>query len=182
MIEERRTNLQADGHARSIDLRQEVIRKVGQLIGKHHPVQEVCRLAAVQDPSVLVLDRATVHQEAVRLLPRREESAIHISHRVGAHEAAQLVHPLAGQTLARNSGEQSRRNPVQPIPRRGRHASDTRGHKSPYAPRKAVDARQHARAVEVPVVAGKQLVSTVPRQRDGDMLASQLRDEKRRKL
>ena len=92
------------------------------------------------------------------------------------------MHSLPGQMLVRDSGKQSRRHPVQAIPRRLRHAPDTRGHKSPYPPRKTVHAREHARAVEVPVVAGKQLVPTVPRERHGDVLASQLRDEKRRKL
>ena len=139
------------------------------------------RLAPLQNPLVRVLAGAVVRHQAVRPLPGREKGTVHLSDGIGAHDIAQLVDPLS-ETLVRRSWKQGRRKPGKPIPRRERHAADACGHGPTDRPRDTIDTRQHPRAVDISVVAAKQLVATVAGQRDGDVLAGELRDEQCRQL
>ena len=118
----------------------------------------------------------------MRLRPRGQQAAIHVADRGGAQQPPQLVDALAGQPLIRHAGNEGRRESVESIPRRRRHAGEAGGHEVAHGPRHAAHAGQHAGAVEVAVVPGEQLIPAVAGQRDGDVPAGQLRHEERGQL
>ena len=123
----------------------------------------------VQDPSVHVLASATRRQtRSVRLLPGREQRAIHVADRGGAHEPAQLVDPLA-DALGGDPGSDRAVSRASAIPRRRRHVAEPRRRRLAHGRGSAIDARQHARPVHVPVVAAEQLVAAVAAERHGDV-------------
>ena len=94
-IEERRAHFQAHGHARSIHLREQVIGQVDELIRQHHSIEQVRWLAPVQNLLILIGIDSLLRDDIPRMLPGRQQRAVHVADRVGVHHMAKLEHPLA---------------------------------------------------------------------------------------
>ncbi len=167
MVEQRHAGFEAHRHRGTVDLRQDIVRQVGQRIGVHHAVEDV------------VAREAGVERFAQRA---ETESLTGSRHEIVCVIVQQRASRIA---LTRRSCGQVQRQPAR-LPATRRDTSAPRVRATAERKRAACQTRhttEHApRLLRAPIarIAAKQLVAAIARETHGNVPARELRNQMRR--
>ncbi len=185
MIEERHARFEADGHRRTIDLREDVGRQVGERIDRHRLLGEA-QMLGPRGHRVERRRRLVPRQrEPFRMMHRRHQQPVQPDAALCRHHVAELVQAVA-DTRRRFARLHAAPRPLRDGrelvgvigPQRMQRGGDPCTHRRRHAMQLAPQARRQ----EVARIAAEQLVAAVAGQAHLHVPARQLRHEEGRNL